>query len=209
MDFDVAARLAQLRLVPVLTLDHAEHAAPLALALEAGGLPCAEVTFRTDAAEEALRALARHPHMLVGAGTVLRPEQVDRAHAAGARFIVSPGFSARVVERCRQLSLPVFPGVATPTEVQMALEVGIDRVKFFPAQASGGVDALRALAEPFPMVRFIPTGGVNPSNLASYLGLPSVLAVGGSWMVARKLLLAGDFEAITELTRAAVELVAK
>ena len=209
MDADVTHLFAELRVVPVVTVDRAEDAPRLGSALKAGGLACAEVTFRTAAAEEALRRLAHDPEMLVGAGTVLRPEQVDRARAAGARFVVSPGFSARVVQRCLELSLPVFPGVATPTEVQMALDAGIEVMKFFPAEASGGANTLRALGEPFPMVRFIPTGGVNPRNLASYLALPSVLAVGGSWMVARDLLTSGDFEAITRLSRDAVELVKK
>ena len=209
MDADVTHLFAELRVVPVVTVDRAEDAPRLGSALKAGGLACAEVTFRTAAAEEALRRLALDPEMLVGAGTVLRPEQVDRARAAGARFVVSPGFSARVVQRCVELSLPVFPGVATPTEVQMALDAGIEVMKFFPAEASGGANTLRALGEPFPMVRFIPTGGVNPRNLASYLALPSVLAVGGSWMVARDLLTSGDFEAITRLSRDAVELVKK
>jgi 2-dehydro-3-deoxyphosphogluconate aldolase/(4S)-4-hydroxy-2-oxoglutarate aldolase len=209
MDSDITRTLAEFRMVPVVTLDRAEDATPLGAALKAGGLPCAEVTFRTDAAEEAIRRLALDSDMLVGAGTVLHPRQVDQAQASGARFIVSPGFSASVVQRCRECSLPVFPGVVTPTEVQMALDAGIDVVKFFPAEASGGVNVLRALSEPFPMVRFIPTGGLNQHNLANYLALRAVLAVGGSWMVARDLLVARDFDAITSLTRAALELVKK
>jgi 2-dehydro-3-deoxyphosphogluconate aldolase/(4S)-4-hydroxy-2-oxoglutarate aldolase len=209
MDSQIARLFAEVRLVPVVTLDRAEDAVRLGSALKAGGLPCAEVTFRTAAAEEALRRLAQDEDMLVGAGTVLRAEQVDQARAAGARFIVSPGFSPRVVQRCLELSLAVFPGVATPTEVQMALDAGIEVMKFFPAEASGGANTLRALGEPFPMVRFIPTGGVNPRNLASYLALPSVLAVGGSWMVARDLVTSESFETITELTRTALELVKK
>jgi 2-dehydro-3-deoxyphosphogluconate aldolase/(4S)-4-hydroxy-2-oxoglutarate aldolase len=209
MDLEVIRLVGEFRVVPVVTLDRAEDASRLGAALKAGGLPCAEVTFRTPAAEEALRRLAEDEGMLVGAGTVLRPEQVDRAHAAGARFIVSPGFSARVVQRCLELSLPVFPGVATSTEVQMALEAGLEVVKFFPAEASGGANTLRALGEPFPMVRFIPTGGLNPRNLASYLALSSVLAVGGSWMVARDLVASESFDTITQLTRAALELVKK
>jgi 2-dehydro-3-deoxyphosphogluconate aldolase/(4S)-4-hydroxy-2-oxoglutarate aldolase len=209
MESDVTRLFADLRVVPVVTLDRAEDATRLGSALKAGGLPCAEVTFRTPAAEEALRRLARDADLLVGAGTVLRPEQVDTANAAGARFIVSPGFSARVVQRCQELSLPVFPGVATPTEVQMALDAGIEVMKFFPAEANGGASTLRALGEPFSMVRFIPTGGINPRNLASYLALPSVVAVGGSWMVARGLVTSGDFDAITRLSSEAVELVKK
>ena len=209
MSGEVTHLFAKLRVVPVVTLERAEDAPRLGSALKAGGLPCAEVTFRTAAAEDALRRLALDSEMLVGAGTVLRPDQVDRAHASGARFIVSPGFSARVVQRCLELSLPVFPGVSTPTEIQMALDAGIEVLKFFPAEANGGATTLRALGEPFPMVRFIPTGGLNPRNLASYLALPSVLAVGGSWMVARDLVASESFETITQLTRAALELVKK
>lgn len=207
MNSDITRRLAELRLIPVVTVDCADAASPLGAALKAAGLLCAEVTFRTDAAAEALRRLAMDPDLLVGAGTVLRPQQVDTAKASGARFIVSPGFSARVVRRCRELSLPVIPGVATPTEIQMALDADIEVVKFFPAEASGGAGTLRAISEPFPMVRFIPTGGINPHNLAGYLGLRSVLAVGGSWMVPRDLLASRNFDAITGLTRAALELV--
>lgn len=203
----ITRALATLRVIPVVVLEAASHAEALGAALKAGGLPCAEVTFRTAAAQEALRTMARDADLLVGAGTVLQPDQVDRALDAGARFIVTPGFSRRVVERCQARGVVVYPGVATPTEIQMALEIGIDIVKFFPAETSGGVDALKAIAAPFPMVRFIPTGGINATNLERYLGCQPVLAVGGSWMVAPPLIASGNFDQITRLTRAAVDCV--
>lgn len=203
----ITRALATLRVIPVVVLEAASHAEALGAALKAGGLPCAEVTFRTAAAQEALRTMARDADLLVGAGTVLQPDQVDRALDAGARFIVTPGFSRRVVERCQARGVVVYPGVATPTEIQMALEIGIDIVKFFPAETSGGVDALKAIAAPFPMVRFIPTGGINATNLERYLGFESVLAVGGSWMVAPPLIASANFDQITRLTRAAVDCV--
>lgn len=203
---DVADRLAELRLVPVVVIERAEDAWPLGQALKAGGLPCAEVTFRTAAAEDAIRAMAKDSDIVLGAGTVLRPEQVDVAIAAGASYIVTPGFSLAVVRRCQDLGVPVFPGVATPTEVQMALEAGLDIVKFFPAEASGGVPALKAIGAPYSMMRFVPTGGVSEANMRDYLALPSVVAVGGSWMVAPKLIDAGDFDSVTRLTAAAVDI---
>jgi 2-dehydro-3-deoxyphosphogluconate aldolase/(4S)-4-hydroxy-2-oxoglutarate aldolase len=195
--------------VPVVVLEQASAAAPLAAALVAGGLPVAEVTFRTAAAGEAIRALADDPALLVGAGTVIRPEQVDEAVAAGARFVVSPGLSERVVERCREHGVPVVPGVATASDVMAALDLGLDVLKLFPAEACGGVATLKALAGPFPGVRFVPTGGISAANAASYLTLPSVAAVGGSWMVAPQLVRSGDFEAVTRLAREAVALVAE
>ena len=157
-------------------------------ALKRGGLPVAEVTFRTEASIRALGALAGDGELLVGAGTVIRPEQVDLARDAGARFVVTPGFSPRVVERCRELAMPVIPGVSTASEVIAALDHGCELLKFFPAEASGGAATIRALAGPFPHVRFIPTGGVSAANAPVYLRLPSVAAVGGSWMVAPTLL---------------------
>jgi 2-dehydro-3-deoxyphosphogluconate aldolase/(4S)-4-hydroxy-2-oxoglutarate aldolase len=204
---DLNARFAELRLIPVVVLDRAADAGALGAALKAGGLPCAEVTFRTEAAEDAIRVMAEDEDMLVGAGTVLRPDQVDRAVAAGARFIVSPGFSMSVVRHCLDRGIPVYPGVVTPTEIQMALEAGLRVVKFFPASASGGVESLKALSAPFPMVRFIPTGGITPTSLSSYLALRSVLAVGGSWMVAGSLIAAGNFEEIRRQSAAAVHAV--
>lgn len=196
------------RVVPVVVVDDAESALPLARALSDAGLPVAEVTFRTDAAAEAIRRIASETDVLVGAGTVIRPEQVDLAVEAGARFVVTPGFSARVVDRCLELGVPVVPGVATATEVIAALDRGLELLKFFPAEASGGIPALRALAGPFPDVRWIPTGGVSSSNAAGYLELPAVRAVGGSWMVAPTLIAAGDFAEVSRLTTEAVRLAA-
>lgn len=196
---DVLAAIGTVRVVPVIVIEDAANAEPLARALKDGGLPCAEVTFRTPAAEAALRAMAAQGEILVGAGTVLREEQVHRAVDAGARYIVTPGFSERVVRACQRAQVPVFPGAATATEVQMALDAGLDVVKFFPAEAAGGLATLKALGGPFPMVRFIPTGGVSASNLGAYLAHPSVLAVGGSWMVAADLIAAGRFDEVTRL----------
>jgi 2-dehydro-3-deoxyphosphogluconate aldolase / (4S)-4-hydroxy-2-oxoglutarate aldolase len=197
--------IAEKRVLPVVVLDDAAKAEPLAAALTEGGLPCAEVTFRTAAAAESIRIMATDPELLVGAGTVLTPAQVERAVDAGARFIVSPGFGPAVVRRSQELGVPVFPGVATATEIQMALDAGITTVKFFPAEQLGGVAMIKALAAPFRDVRFIPTGGVTTANLESYLAHPAVLAVGGTWMVAPDLLAAGDWAEVTRRTAAAVE----
>jgi 2-dehydro-3-deoxyphosphogluconate aldolase/(4S)-4-hydroxy-2-oxoglutarate aldolase len=190
--------------IPVMVIDDPELAPPLGEALKLGGLPVAEVTFRTAGAVEALRALATDAELVVGAGTVVRREQVDWARDAGASFVVTPGFSRVVVERCREVGMPVLPGVATASEVIAALDIGIDLVKFFPAEASGGVAMLRALSAPFPNVRFVPTGGINSVNAPAYLNLPAVAAVGGSWIVDPQLLAAGDFAAVERLAREAV-----
>ncbi|MEU4380773.1 bifunctional 4-hydroxy-2-oxoglutarate aldolase/2-dehydro-3-deoxy-phosphogluconate aldolase [Micromonospora echinofusca] len=201
----VVAAVGAARILPVVVLDAARDAAPLADALVRGGLRSAEVTFRTDAAAEAIRVMSERPDLLVGAGTVLTPDQVDRAVEAGARFVVTPGFSPQVVARCQERGVPVFPGVATGTEIQMALDAGLDTVKFFPAEQLGGVGMIKALAAPFRSVRFIPTGGVNTGNLADYLALPAVLAVGGTWMVAPDLIAAGRWDEVAARTAAAVE----
>lgn len=203
---EVSTALLRRRIVPVVVLEELEAARPLADALELGGLPVAEVTLRTEAAVEAVRLLAQEETLLVGAGTVVRPEQVDVAVEAGARFIVTPGLSARVIERCRELDVLVIPGVATATEVIAALDHGLTLLKLFPAQMAGGVALLRSLQGPFPGVRWIPTGGVSAANAASYLALPSVAAVGGSWMVAPDLIAARDFPTVTRLAREAVRL---
>ena len=203
----VTETFARLRVIPVVVLERAEDAGALGQALKTGGLPCAEITFRTEAAEEAIRTLARDTELLVGAGTVLHPEQVDRALEAGARFIVSPGFSPAVVARCRERGVVVYPGVATPTDMQMALEAGISVVKFFPAEAVGGARALAAMSAPYSMMRFIPTGGITPANLGGYLDLRSVVAVGGSWLVAPELIARADFEEIRRRTAEAVAMV--
>ena len=168
-----------------------------------------EVTFRTSAAAASISILSEDPRILVGAGTVLTEQQLDAALAAGAKFIVTPGFSTRVVRSCRAAGVPVYPGVATGTEIQLALEEGLDVVKFFPAGTSGGAPALKALSGPFSMIKFIPTGGVGQTNMDDYLRLPSVLAVGGSWMVAPQLITAGAFDQITALSAAAAQQVVR
>lgn len=206
---DVLGLLCARRVIPVIVAEEIDVVRPLGDALKDGGLPVAEVTFRTAAAVEALRLLALDGDLLVGAGTIVRPEQVDLAHAAGARFVVTPGFSARVVDRCREVGLPVVPGVATATELIAALDHGIELVKFFPAQASGGVAMVSALQGPFPEVRFIPTGGINATNAAEYLAVQSVVAVGGNWMVAAALLRGRDFAGIARLTAEAVQIAAQ
>lgn len=206
---DVLGLLCARGVVPVVVADEIGVAGPLGDALKEGGLPVAEVTFRTAAALEVLRLLARDRELLVGAGTVVRPEQVDLARAAGARFVVTPGFSARVVDRCRELGVPVVPGVATATELMAALDHGVDLVKFFPAQTSGGVAMIRALQGPFPEVRFVPTGGISAMNAAEYLAVRSVVAIGGSWMVAPELLQGGDFASISRLAAEAVQIAAQ
>ncbi|MEV0425764.1 bifunctional 4-hydroxy-2-oxoglutarate aldolase/2-dehydro-3-deoxy-phosphogluconate aldolase [Micromonospora sp. NPDC050495] len=192
------------RILPVVVLHEARDAAPLAAALVAGGLRGVEVTFRTAAAAAAIRVMAQRPDLLVGAGTVVTPAQVDEAVEAGARFVVSPGFGPAVVRHCQRLGVPVFPGVTSPTEIMMALDAGLDTVKFFPAEQLGGLGMIKALAAPFGAVRFIPTGGVNTDNLAAYLAHPAVLAVGGTWMVAPDLIAAGRWDEVTRRTAAAV-----
>lgn len=203
---ELTAGLGAIGIVPVVVLDQAADAAPLRDALLAGGLPVAEVTLRTEAGIGSIAAMAAEPSMLVGAGTVLTAEQVDMAVEAGARFVVSPGFSQAVVARCREHGIPVFPGVATATEVQAAFEAGLTTVKFFPAEQSGGLPAIKALAAPFSMMRFMPTGGISAQTASTYLAHPAVHAVGGSWMVAKPLIAAGDFAEVTRLAGEAVQL---
>lgn len=205
---DVTEVIGQARLVPVVVLDDPAGAESLGSALLAGGLNCVEVTFRTESAAESLRVLAENPELLVGAGTVVTTAQVNQAVAAGARYIVSPGFSPTVVRHCLELGIPVFPGVATATEIQQALEAGVSTLKFFPAGQLGGPGMVKALAAPFRSVRFIPTGGVTTANLADYLTIPAVLAVGGTWMVAPDLLKAGQWDEVTKRTTEAVAAVA-
>lgn len=201
---DVLQALSAARIVPVVVLDDAGDADALAGALVAGGLPVAEVTFRTSAAADSIRAMAARGDILVGAGTVLTVAQVDQAVAAGASFVVSPGLSRAVVERCAEHGVLALPGAVTATEVQAALELGVSTVKFFPAGTCGGPAAIKALAAPFGGVQFVPTGGVGPKNLAEYLAVPAVVAVGGSWMVPRDQVKAGDFRGVQQLTTDAV-----
>jgi 2-dehydro-3-deoxyphosphogluconate aldolase/(4S)-4-hydroxy-2-oxoglutarate aldolase len=206
---DILKHLSVHRLIPVIALDRAEDSGPLADALIAGGLPVAEVTFRTAAAEASIREMSKRKEMLVGAGTVLNVETVKRAVDAGATFIVSPGFSEKVVTYCIDHKIPVTPGCVTPTEIQMALEHGINTVKFFPAEAVGGIKTLKAFAAPFGQVKFIPTGGITEKNLADYLSFAPVIACGGSWMVTRELIAGGEFAKITAITASAVALAKK
>ncbi|RME99170.1 MAG: bifunctional 4-hydroxy-2-oxoglutarate aldolase/2-dehydro-3-deoxy-phosphogluconate aldolase [Chloroflexi bacterium] len=206
----ILQQLGNLGLVPVVAIDRAEDAPQLGRALLAGGLPCAEITFRTAAAADAISRLAAEcPDVLVGAGTVLSVEQARQAVTAGAKFIVSPGFDADVVDWCLANNVPITPGVATPTEVGLALKKGVTVLKFFPAEAMGGVKSLKAIAAPYGGVKFIPTGGINAGNLADYLSLPMVHACGGSWMVKKQLIAAGEFNKITELAADATAIVKK
>ncbi len=195
-------------IIPVIAIDKAEHAEPLAAALSEGGLPCAEVTFRTSAAREAIGKIsAKFPNMLLGAGTVLTVEQVKAAWDAGAKYIVSPGINRRVVEFCLSEGIPVTPGVSTPSDVELAMELGLEVVKFFPAEAAGGLPFLKALAGPYGKVRYIPTGGIDESNLLAYLKFPKTFACGGSWMVKSDLISSGQFEKIREITARALALM--
>lgn len=201
-------QLRQMRLVPVIVIDDAHRAEGLATALVNGGLPCAEVTFRTAAAADAIqRMAAAHPEMLVGAGTVLTREQARAARDAGAKFIVAPGFSAAVVDYCLENGIPVFPGVCTPTEIEMALGKGLKTVKFFPAEPIGGVNYLKAISAPYGDVDFIPTGGISTKNVHDYLAFKKVIACGGSWMAPADAISAGDFKRIEDETRRAVAAV--
>ncbi|MGW2650106.1 bifunctional 4-hydroxy-2-oxoglutarate aldolase/2-dehydro-3-deoxy-phosphogluconate aldolase [Streptomyces sp. NPDC001393] len=204
MTASVVSVLSGARILPVLTVPSVACAGPLADALTAGGARCAEVTFRTPDAEQVVKAMAAHGGLTVGAGTVLTSEQAERAVVAGARFVVSPGYDAEVVATCRELDVPVVPGVATATEVMRALRAGLDTVKLFPAEPLGGMGMLKALAAPFPRARFLPTGGIGPAHLPGYLAHPAVLAVGGSWMATTGHVERGDYDGIRRLTAEAV-----
>ena len=206
---NVSETIHKMGVVPVVVLNDAKDAAPLAKALCEGGLPCAEVTFRTEAAEESIRIMTtEYPDMFVGAGTVLTIEQVDRAVAAGAKFIVSPGFDPEIVDYCLSKDIPVYPGCITPSEVAQAVKRGLKVVKFFPAEQFGGVSTIKALAAPYVGVKFMPTGGVNAKNLESYLSCDKIVACGGSWMVKGDLVKEGKFDDIKKLVKEAVQLVA-
>lgn len=197
--------IKKMGIVPVVKLDRAEDAEPLAEALYEGGLPCAEVTFRTDAAEEAIRIMtAKYPDMLVGAGTVLTTEQVDKAVGAGAAFIVSPGLNPRIVKYCITKGIPITPGCANPSDIEQAIELGLEVVKFFPAEAAGGLNMIKAMSAPYVNMQFMPTGGINEKNLNSYLDFPKIIACGGSWMVKDALIKNGEFDKIKALSQEAV-----
>lgn len=204
----VLQKLSAIGIVPVVRIDDVKDALPLANALCEGGLPCAEVTFRTAQAEEAIAIIAKErPEMLVGAGTVLTTEQVDRAVAAGAKFIVSPGLNPKIVKYCQEKGVPITPGTANASDIETAIELGLDVVKFFPAEVNGGIKAIKALAAPYVNMKFMPTGGVNAKNLNEYLSFSKIIACGGSWMVDPEMVSAGDFDGITRLTKEAVQLM--
>ncbi|EKO3369089.1 bifunctional 4-hydroxy-2-oxoglutarate aldolase/2-dehydro-3-deoxy-phosphogluconate aldolase [Vibrio fluvialis] len=194
-------RLQQIKIVPVIAINDAAHAVPLAKLLVENGLPCAEVTFRTDAAQESIRLMRdAYPKLLIGAGTVLTTQQVDQAISAGADFIVSPGLNPTTVKYCQQRGIAIVPGVNNPSLVEQAMELGLKTLKFFPAEPSGGVAMLKALSAVYP-VQFMPTGGVNPRNVADYLAIPSVVACGGTWMVPSDLMDSGNWDEIARLVR--------
>ena len=205
---DTLKQIGSTGIVPVVVLNKVSDAVPLAEALIRGGLPCAEVTFRTDAAEDSIREIAKKfPEMFVGAGTVLITEQVDRAIGAGAKFIVSPGLNPKVVEYCIKKGYPVTPGIMTPTELEVALGFGLDVVKFFPAENAGGLKMIKAMSAPYTMMKFMPTGGINATNVRDYLACDKILACGGSWMVKGDLINAGNFAEIEKQTREAAAIV--
>ncbi len=201
-------RFRKIGIVPVVVLDDAKDAVPLGNALCEGGLPCAEVTFRTAAAYETIKAMrSSFPDMLVGAGTVLTTEQVDRALDAGASFIVSPGLNPRVVAHCLEVGVPIVPGTQTPSEMEQALEFGLEVVKFFPAEPAGGLKMIKAVAAPYTTLKFMPTGGINAQNVRDYLAYDRILACGGSWMVKKDLISAGKFDEIRAMTAEAAAIV--
>lgn len=201
----ILEQLSKIGIVPVIKIDDVEKAVPLARALAAGGLPCAEVTFRTAQGEESIRRIAKEvPEVLVGAGTVLTIDQVDRAIAAGAKFIVSPGLNPKIVDYCISKNIPITPGCANPSDIEQAIQCGLDVVKFFPAEQAGGINYIKAIAAPYVNVKFMPTGGVNEKNLNEYLAYDKILCCGGSWMVKADLIDDGNFDEITSLSKQAV-----
>ena len=205
---ELAEKFQKFGVVPVVVLEDTKDAAPLAKALVEGGLPCAEVTFRTEAAEASIRLMAeQYPEMLIGAGTVLTKEQVDAAVKASAKFIVSPGFDPEIVDYCLEKEIPILPGCISPSEVAQAVKRGLNIVKFFPAEAAGGLAMIKAMAAPYTSLKFMPTGGINAKNLEEYLSCDKILCCGGSWMVKGDLVKAGEFDKIREMTKEARQLV--
>lgn len=201
-------QFSKIGIIPVVVLDDPKDAAPLAKVLCENGLPCAEVTFRTSAAEESIRIMSREfPNMLIGAGTVLTKEQADRAMNAGAKFIVSPGLNPKIVQYCIDNSVPVTPGTQTPSEMEQALELGLKVVKFFPAENAGGLAMIKAVAAAYVDLKFMPTGGINAKNVRDYLAYNRIIACGGSWMVKKDLISAGEWDKIAALVKEASEIV--
>lgn len=204
----IAEQFEKLGVVPVVVIQDVKDALPLAEALCKGGLPCAEITFRTDAAEASIRQITEsYPQMLIGAGTVLTVSQVEQAVNAGAKFIVSPGFDSEVVDYCLEKQIPVFPGCITPSEIAQAVKRGLQVVKFFPAEQAGGLGAIKAMAAPYIQVKFMPTGGIHAKNLQDYLSCDKIICCGGSWMVKENLIREGRFDEICKMTEEAVKLV--
>lgn len=204
----IAEQFEKLGVVPVVVIQDVKDALPLAEALCKGGLPCAEITFRTDAAEASIRQITEsYPQMLIGAGTVLTVSQVEQAVNAGAKFIVSPGFDSEVVDYCLEKQIPVFPGCITPSEIAQAVKRGLQVVKFFPAEQAGGLGAIKAMAAPYTQVKFMPTGGIHAKNLQDYLSCDKIICCGGSWMVKENLIREGRFDEICKMTEEAVKLV--
>ncbi|MBQ3695187.1 MAG: bifunctional 4-hydroxy-2-oxoglutarate aldolase/2-dehydro-3-deoxy-phosphogluconate aldolase [Synergistaceae bacterium] len=201
-------QFSKIGIIPVVVLDDPKDAASLAKALCENGLPCAEVTFRTAAAEESIRIMSKEfPDMLVGAGTVLTKEQVDRAIDAGAKFIVSPGLNPKIVQYCLDKSIPITPGTQTPSEMEQALELGLKVVKFFPAEPAGGLNMIKAVAAPYVDLKFMPTGGINAKNVRDYLAYNKIIACGGSWMVKKDLVTGGKWDELGKLVREAADIV--
>ncbi|EHD2239979.1 2-dehydro-3-deoxyphosphogluconate aldolase [Vibrio vulnificus] len=204
----IKEQLKALKVIPVIAIDKAEDIIPLGKVLAENGLPAAEITFRSAAAAEAIRLLREtQPDMLIGAGTVLNREQAIAAKEAGATFIVSPGFNPNTVKACQEIGIDIVPGVNNPSTVEAALEMGLTTLKFFPAEASGGINMVKSLLAPYTDIELMPTGGINPANIKDYLAIPRVLACGGTWMVDKKLIEAGNWEELARLTREAVTLV--
>ncbi|EGQ7933206.1 bifunctional 4-hydroxy-2-oxoglutarate aldolase/2-dehydro-3-deoxy-phosphogluconate aldolase [Vibrio vulnificus] len=204
----IKEQLKALKVIPVIAIDKAEDIIPLGKVLAENGLPAAEITFRSAAAVEAIRLLREtQPDMLIGAGTVLTREQAIAAKEAGATFIVSPGFNPNTVKACQEIGIDIVPGVNNPSTVEAALEMGLTTLKFFPAEASGGINMVKSLLAPYTDIELMPTGGINPANIKDYLAIPRVLACGGTWMVDKKLIEAGNWEELGRLTREAVALV--
>lgn len=205
---DLVSQLAKIKLIPVIAIDNAEDIIPLGKALVENGLPAAEITFRSAAAAEAIRLLRQHqPDMLIGAGTVLNQQQVMAAKAAGASFVVSPGFNPTTVKACQELNMPIIPGVNNPSAIEAALEMGLTTLKFFPAEASGGTAMIKALLAPYTNLKLMPTGGISMKNIHDYLSIPRVIACGGTWMVDKQLIENKEWEQVGKLTNEAVKFI--
>lgn len=205
---NITSQLSALKIIPVIAIDKAEDIIPLGKVLVDNGLPVAEITFRSEAAVDAIRLLREaQPDILIGAGTVLNREQVIAAKEAGASFIVSPGFNSNTIKACQELNIPVVPGVNNPSTIEAALEMGLTTLKFFPAEASGGIAMLKSLLAPYVDIQLMPTGGINTKNINDYLAIPRVVCCGGSWMVDKAMIAKGEWDKIAQLTREAVEIV--